>query len=254
MNSIVIITGGFDPLHSGHISYLIEASKLGSVIVGLNSDDWLSRKKGRPFMDFTERSSVISNLRSVMQVIDFDDSDNSASNAIEKVKSMYPDSNIIFANGGDRNSLNIPEMERFKDDGQVSFVFGIGGDDKKNSSSWILNEWKNPSEERLWGKFITYYDNKTSKVKRLILEPGKSISMQYHNHRSEFWFIESGTGEVTSLNEFMQEVTVKQMYTHEHYFVPCGSWHKLKNTSNNLLSIIEIQYGTDCTESDIYRF
>jgi cytidyltransferase-like protein len=254
MNSIVVITGGFDPLHSGHISYINEASKLGTVVVGLNSDSWLTRKKGKPFMNFHERFSVLSNIRSVSTVIDFDDSDNTACNAIEKSKLLYPNHEIIFANGGDRTSTNIPEMDRFKNDSQVSFVFGIGGDDKKNSSSWILNDWKHPSETRVWGKFITYYDNKFTKVKRLLLEPGKSISMQYHNERSEFWFVESGEGVVSSLGDSNQEVMIKTIKKHDNYFVPVNSWHKLKNTGNEILSIIEIQYGSVCDESDITRF
>jgi cytidyltransferase-like protein len=254
MNNIVVITGGFDPLHSGHISYINEASKLGTVVVGLNSDSWLTRKKGRPFMNFHERFSVLSNLKPVSTVIEFDDSDNTACNAIEKAKLLYPNNQIIFANGGDRTSTNIPEMDKFESDPQVTFLFGVGGDDKKNSSSWILNDWKHPSENRVWGKFITYYDSSLTKVKRLLLEPGKSISMQYHNHRSEFWFVESGEGIVTTLDESNNEVIVKNLKKHDNYFVPNDSWHKLKCTSNEILSIIEIQYGSVCDESDIIRF
>jgi D-beta-D-heptose 7-phosphate kinase/D-beta-D-heptose 1-phosphate adenosyltransferase len=139
MINIVLCTGGFDPVHSGHISYLKHAGKLGDyLIVGLNSDRWLTAKKGRPFMDWNERQIILDNLRMVDRVIDFDDSDGTACNAIRRVKSMFPDDRLIFANGGDRTKENIPEM--IFDD--VEFVFGIGGVDKRNSSSVLLQQWK----------------------------------------------------------------------------------------------------------------
>ena len=73
---IVLVTGGFDPLHSGHMDYFNSARSLGNKLaVGLNSDEWLTRKKGQPFMSWQERAGIISNLRSVDYVIEFDDSD-----------------------------------------------------------------------------------------------------------------------------------------------------------------------------------
>ena len=73
---IVIVTGGFDPLHSGHIAYFEAAKQLGDrLVVGLNSDAWLTRKKGRPFMPMSERRAIIENLNMVDRVIEFDDSD-----------------------------------------------------------------------------------------------------------------------------------------------------------------------------------
>ena len=253
-DNIVVFTGGFDPVHSGHISCIKESRKFGRVIIGLNSDEWLTRKKGKPFMLFEERKAILDQFKDVLCVIDFDDSDNSACDAIQKVKGMFPKNKIIFANGGDRTRENIPEIVKFKDDSQVEFAFSVGGENKKNSSSWILNEWKHPSENRGWGKFLTYYDSKFTKVKRLMLDPGKSISMQYHNNRSELWFIESGKGEIRQLNEHNQEVTIKQLKLHDYFSVPVNTWHKLMNTDDQVLSVIEIQFGTICDESDIVRF
>jgi cytidyltransferase-like protein len=253
MDNIVIVTGGFDPLHSGHIAYIEEASKLGRVVVGLNSDDWLRRKKSQEFMPYHERYSVVSNLKRVMTTLQFDDSDNTACDVIVKVKKLFPNNKIVFANGGDRTSTNIPEMERFKDDSKVEFVFGVGGENKKNSSSWILNEWKHPSEHRVWGKFLTYYNSNSTKVKRLVIEPGKSISMQYHENRSELWFIENGYGEVKSIGANNKVYTIKQLCKNESFIVERNQWHQIKNIGDEKLEIIEIQFGSQCTEEDITR-
>lgn len=140
-NRVVLVTGGFDPIHSGHIAYIRAARELGDVlIVGVNSDSWLSRKKGKPFMPTQEREVVISEFRSVDRVLVFDDSDGTAIDAINKVLDLYPDDLVIFANGGDRTFDNIPEMSVESE--RLQFVFGVGGDDKKNSSSWILAKYK----------------------------------------------------------------------------------------------------------------
>jgi len=148
MPRLVLITGGFDPVHSGHIEYINAAKALGDYLfVGLNSDDWLTRKKGKPFMPWIERHVIISNLRAVDECFAFDDNDCSACDAIRKVREENPDHTIIFANGGDRTQENIPEMSCGVDD--VEFVFGIGGQDKKNSSSWILKAWNEAPYEKM---------------------------------------------------------------------------------------------------------
>ena len=131
MKNIVLITGGFDPPHSGHIAYIQAAKKLGDVlVVGVNSDAWLERKKGRAFMPLSERSNILRNIVGVDVVIDFNDSDGSAKHAIEMVRQSYPQDRIIFANGGDRVSANIPEMD--VDDQNIEFKFAVGGANKAN--------------------------------------------------------------------------------------------------------------------------
>ena len=139
---IIIVSGGFDPLHSGHIEHFRAAKELGDLlIVGLNSDDWLTRKKGKSFMALEERLCIVRELKTVDLAIGFNDDDNSSRDLIEKVLELY-DCDVVFANGGDRTHENIPEVEQFKDNPKVSFEFGVGGDDKKNSSSWILANWR----------------------------------------------------------------------------------------------------------------
>ena len=141
MTTVTIVTGGFDPLHSGHIAYFKAAKEFGnSVCVGVNSDEWLTRKKGRPFMSMTERMSIIKELKCVDFAIEFNDKDDSSCDAIKMALEVYD--NVLFCNGGDRGSVNTPEYERYRNDKRVEFKFGVGGDDKKNSSSWILERWK----------------------------------------------------------------------------------------------------------------
>jgi len=140
--TIVIASGGFDPIHSGHINYLNEAAKLGNyLVVAVNSDGWLVRKKGKAFMEWVERAVIVENLKPVHGVISFDDFDGTAKDAILKIRKSNPYAKIVFANGGDRTKENIPEMN-IKDD-NLEFVFGVGGEMKQNSSSWILKSWEN---------------------------------------------------------------------------------------------------------------
>ena len=155
---ISVVSGGFDPIHSGHISYFDAAKKFGDIlIVAVNSDEWLIKKKGKPFMPFEERKKIIENLSMVDKVIDFeDDAFGSATNAILKVKKQYPNDEIIFCNGGDRDKNNITEM-KIED---VSFLFGVGGNNKINSSSSILKNWNSNFENRIWGGFSTLYHDK----------------------------------------------------------------------------------------------
>jgi len=156
--TIVIVTGGFDPLHEGHIDYFNEAKKLansyapidrGILIVGLNSDDWLTRKKGAAFQKFITRHIIISNLRAVDKVIQVNDDDGTSIDAIKQVIELAePNTRIVFANGGDRNFGNVPEMKWAAENApEVIFEFGVGGETKQNSSSWILKNWKNVQEQ-----------------------------------------------------------------------------------------------------------
>jgi cytidyltransferase-like protein len=106
---IIVVSGGFDPLHSGHIAYFKHAVSYGDkLIVALNSDNWLVKKKGKFFMPFFERKTIIENLNYVDEVIDFkDDEIGSCICALEKVKHLYTEDEIYFANGGDKNKFHL---------------------------------------------------------------------------------------------------------------------------------------------------
>ena len=139
--SVIIMSGGFDPVHKGHLRMFREASWLGhQVIVGLNSDDWLARKKGKPFMDFKERKEILEGFKYINQVLAFDDKDETANDIIKQICGLYRnfDVNIYFANGGDRTSDNVPEM-KVCDELGVEMIWGIGGG-KIQSSSWLIGD------------------------------------------------------------------------------------------------------------------
>jgi len=252
--NIIVVTGGFDPLHSGHIAYFKAARKLGDkLVVGVNSDAWLSRKKGRPFMPITERVNIIENLKMVDACLLFNDDDGSACEAIRNVRELYPNDKIIFANGGDRTQENIPEMACGVDN--IEFVFGVGGEDKKNSSSWILEEWNKPRTTRSWGNYRVLHEvGVHTKLKELTVNPKTCLSMQRHEHRAEFWFVAEGEATVYTIDPHSTDHDVMANPSkHQSTWIKLNQWHQLCNETDEPLKLIEIQYGEQCEEEDIER-
>ena len=248
---IIVVSGGFDPIHSGHIAYFKSAKKLGEkLIVALNNDEWLINKKGKFFMPFEERRSIVENLSCVDLVIGFENDElGSAKNALIKIKEMYPDDHIVFANGGDRNKENIPEMSI----DNISFEFSVGGDDKKNSSSWILKKWQYYFEERLWGSFYNLFEDKNVKVKELIVMPGKGMSFQKHFKRNEIWLVSKGSCLVNYSGDNPDNRKSITLNKFDYYIVPVQKWHQITNPYQETCHLIEIQYGDECKEDDIER-
>ena len=248
---VVVVSGGFDPLHSGHISYFKDARSHGDkLIVALNSDDWLEKKKGKFFMPFSERKLIIENLKFIDEVIDFEDDEiGSCINALEKVKDLHVNDEIYFANGGDRDKENIPEMSV---DG-INFLFKIGGDEKKNSSSSILKKWQNYHEKRIWGAFFNLFESDDVKVKELIVDPGKGMSFQKHFKRSEISIVSKGSCIINYSKDNPDDRKDIQLNKFDYYFVPVGEWHQITNPFDKPCHLIEIQYGESCVEEDIER-
>jgi D-beta-D-heptose 7-phosphate kinase/D-beta-D-heptose 1-phosphate adenosyltransferase len=248
---IVLVTGGFDPIHSGHLAYFQAAKQLGDkLVVGLNSDAWLTRKKSRPFMPMSERFALVSALSIVDEVVVYNDDDGSSCDAIRLVKMRYPDADIIFANGGDRTASNIPEMS-IKD---VEFRFGVGGDNKANSSSWILEEWKTPKTTRAWGHYRVLHEvGANTKLKELTVAPKTCLSMQRHDQRAEFWFVAEGEAAIYTLDNSSDHELVGHFGVHEHIWIAKNQWHMLCNETDQPIKLIEIQYGENCVEEDIER-
>ena len=127
----VMVSGGFDPVHAGHIRMIRDAANYGDVIVIANSDDWLFRKKGFVFMDFNQRAEILNAIKGVILVDSVDDSDGTVCEAIRRLK---PD---FFANGGDRGRSNTPEQD-VCEELDVKLLWSIGGDKKLASSSDLV--------------------------------------------------------------------------------------------------------------------
>ena len=248
---ISVVSGGFDPIHSGHISYINSAKKFGDyLIIALNSDEWLRQKKGKEFMPFEERKSILENIKNVDEVLNFEDDDlGSCIKALEKIKLKFPDDEIIFCNGGDRGKENIPEMSV----NGITFEFSVGGDDKKNSSSWILKNWKYDKERRVWGEFFNLFEDDQVKVKELIIEPKKGMSLQKHHKRSEIWLVSHGKCLVNYSKVSPDEIKEIALDKHNSLHVELGDWHQITNPFNEICKIIEIQYGKETIEEDIER-
>ena len=153
MEKLVLVSGGFDPIHPGHIDYLKDAAALGNtLIVGLNSDDWLIRKKGKYFMTFEDRRRILMELPYVDKVYAFDDSRDTAIPFIQLMTFIYgaTATHFIFANGGDRTKDNVPEENGiYRKTANIEFVYGIGGG-KTRSSSDYLNYWRENKTESFW--------------------------------------------------------------------------------------------------------
>lgn len=202
-------------------------------------------------MPSSERRAIIAAIEGVDQAVEFNDRDGTGKAVINWARLTYPSAKIIFANGGDRTAENIPEMDT--DVTNIEFVFGVGGTDKANSSSWILEEWKAPKTERVWGYYRVLHEvGKNVKVKELTVDPGKSLSFQRHFKREEFWFVAEGEAVL-----YTEDPDGGQLgYRHKQFdtvLILTSEWHQLANESDKPLKIIEIQYGEECVEEDIER-
>ncbi len=250
----VLVTGGFDPLHSGHIEYFKAARELGDkLVVGLNSDTWLANKKGRAFMPFGERANIIKHLEMVDDVILVeDDNTGGTTKAIGLVLATHL-GKLIVANGGDRVDGEIPEQATYGDHNDVEFVFGVGGKNKANSSSWILDEWKTQKTERDWGYWRVLDDAPDNgyKVKELVIYPGKSLSDQKHFERSEEWNVLEGIVKMdTEWNSVQSSILLQQQS--RTFNIGKEVWHKASNPGDTNAHILEVQWGV-CYEDDIER-
>lgn len=277
---VMILSGGFDPIHSGHIELMQNAKQMADfLVICVNSDEWLKKKKGINFLPIEERMKIINNIKGVDDVIAFpDDEYGSAVNGIKAVlerETIYKnilsdktyladgelycetlcDIEFIFGNGGDRNGKNVPSQEqKFCDENGIELIWNLGGD-KCNSSSWILNryrDWHFEMTDRPWGNYKVVYQDSNKKVKVIEVMPGKSLSLQSHQHRSEHWVVVEGTANVyIETEKYKHEETVER---NESIYVPVGSKHRLSNNTDSILQIVEVQVGDYLGEDDIERY
>ncbi len=130
----IAVSGGFDPIHKGHVRMIRAASAFGGVIVIANSDEWLMRKKGYVFMPFQERAEILESIKGVVAVVKAKDDDDTV---CETLRDLRPDA---FANGGDRKGDNVPEVA-LCEELDIQMLWNVGGD-KIQSSSWLVEKSK----------------------------------------------------------------------------------------------------------------
>ena len=243
-----LVSGGFDPVHIGHLKMFQDAKKLSSdVILLLNNDKWLTEKKGKPFMNEIQRKEILSEFKSISKVIIQKSSDKSSSLAIEEFVKNNPTKNICYCNGGDRSNIeNIRETEICKKLG-VILEFGVGGEEKIESSSQLTKNYLGNIENRPWGNYHVIAKNSGYQIKEIKVSEGSKLSLQKHKNRSEFWQIVKGKSKITigKSNYFLK--------TNEHVYVPKNTVHRIENIGKEELIFIEIQLGENLKEDDIVR-
>ena len=214
---MILLSGGFDPIHHGHVRMIQAAREHGPVCIALNSDDWLIRKKGYCVLPWEARKEVLEAMRCRVERVD--DTDGTVCEAIERLKPEF------FGNGGDRIRSNTPEV-RFCEEVGIETVFSLGGGKIASSSDLMRSK-----VERSWGHYEVLLAENGYKVKRLVIGPGKDTSVQKHFKRDEIWI--------------RPEALTVQV-------IPAEKWHQIRNDGATPIEIIEIQVG-DCQEEDIER-
>ena len=249
----VIVSGGFDPIHIGHLNLINEASKLGKVIVIVNSDEFLLEKKGFYLMPSNERVEIIKNLKNVASVFLSIDKDSSVS---ESIKTLAADKSFnikFFANGGDRkNDSDIPE-KKICEENNIKLIFDVGGGKTQSSSSLfkeaidIFNFYKNYTKKP-WGSYLNLLKESNFLVKKILVDVNEEISYQSHKYRDEHWILVDGSLEVINGN------STRILKSNDYDFIKRGAKHRIKNIGSSTAIMIEIQFGDKIDENDINRY
>ena len=243
-----LVSGGFDPVHVGHLRMFQDAKKLSDkVIVLLNNDNWLIKKKGKPFMNQEQRKDILEEFQSISEVIIQKSNDKSSSLAIKEFANNNPKKKICYCNGGDRSNIkNIREADICKKL-NINLEFGVGGEEKVESSSQLTRNYLGNVEIRPWGNYHVIAKNTGYQIKEIKVFQNSKLSLQKHKNRSEFWQILNGKSKIT--------IEEKEHYLKEkeHIFIPKDTIHRIENIGKEELIFIEIQLGEDLKEEDIIR-
>jgi len=253
-SDIVCVSGGFDPLHPGHLALIESAAKYGPVAIILNSDAWLIEKKGYRVMNWEDRAAILRSIKWVTSVESVNDRDRTVAEALRRIQPKY------FAKSGDRKPEAMPmaELQACRELG-IELLFDICPH-LPYSSSQIISQ-RRPNEGQVWkpwGSFEvlderTYPEPPNWKVKRLDFACGQKTSLQRHENRSEHFIVVRGKVkiEVGKNRGAMTEIFGLQ---HAYINVPLGYWHRITNIDNLYpLTLIEVQMGRECSEVDIMR-
>lgn len=238
----VVVSGGFDPMHIGHLRMIQEAQKLApKVIVIVNNDRFLLEKKGYVFMCIQERLEIIKAISGVYKVVESIDKDMTV---CKTLKSLAERESIkCFANGGDRKVISdIAEAEvcRKLD---IALEFNVGGRKIQSSSSLVSNEVEKP-----WGSYKTFEKGEGYLLKRMTVLTDQTLSLQSHKHRAEHWVVAQGTATIEC------DAEIKTVQQYGSFFIPLGSKHRLSNLNRDTLKVIEVQFGDNLSEEDIVRY
>jgi cytidyltransferase-like protein len=256
----VAVSGGFDPLHIGHVRMFRKARKLGDkLVVILNNDNWLKNKKGFAFMPEGERKEIIENFSFVDKVVlsshkPSDPNDAYHRGVSRELKRLKP---AIFANGGDRNKKDAadPQSSLYWDiktceDLGIKMVYSVGHGGKVQSSSWMIKDAVRGIARgvRPWGEFYGWDEGARWKLKTIYIKPGKRLSLQYHNHRSEHWTLVEG--DATATIEADGDHKKISLMVGQIFAVPLRATHRLESEKGGV--IVEIGLG-EFNENDIVR-
>ena len=243
-----LVSGGFDPVHVGHLRMFQDAKRISNnVVLLLNNDQWLIKKKGKPFMNQNQRKEILEEFKSISKVIIQTSTDKSSSQAIEKFVKNHPDKTICYCNGGDRSNIkNIREADICKKLG-VDLQFEVGGKMKVESSSQLTKNYLGNVEKRPWGNYHIIAKNTGYQIKEIKVNKESKLSLQKHKSRSEFWQIVKGESKITIEGDkfFLKEK--------QHIYIPKNTIHRIENIGKEDLIFIEIQLGQNLNEDDIIR-
>lgn len=241
---IAVVSGGFDPVHSGHIQMMREArANHDRLIVLVNSEEWLVDKKGYAAMPIRDRMAVLDSFSFVDDIIPVvADQEGTVSKTLIFLCQVYQRDTIVFCNGGDRPQGNVPEQDLCSHMKNLEFAFGVGGDFKMESSSSIWGGGLRT--DRLWGHYIDHLRTDGCVFKTLHFRDGEQTSDQMHEKRTEVWHVQDGTGECV-----VNGVKIP-LAKGSTVFVDVGRWHFIRSEKG--LVVNEMQYGY-CDEEDIKR-
>lgn len=249
----VAVSGGFDPIHIGHVRLFKKAKKLGDkLVVIVNNDNWLHDKKGFAFMPEIERKELIASLPEVDKVVLTDHVpgeyfvDKSVCKMLRKLK---PD---VFVNGGDRKPDGdpVPEVALCEQLG-IKMAYNVGRGGKVQSSSWMIQKASKPVKRtaRPWGEYYGWDQGDTWNLKTIYIKPNSRLSLQYHRHREECWLLAEGDA-IATLHDSRGKPQRIQLKKGVMYCVGKKQVHRLESKKGGI--VVEVAYG-NFDEEDIVR-